>query len=476
MPLPELLYETLLGVARPALRLAAPFSEPVRRAVRGRQQSWLRLLEWAWLKRVDDRPLVWVHAPSVGEALMAQAVIRELRDRLPGIQTVFTHFSPSAERMLDEVGADVSGYLPWDTRRTVRSLLQALRPSAIVFVRTEIWPVLTREAHRDGVPLVMVNAVLTEGSGRLSGPGRALLEAAYRRLDGVGAVSEEHGALYRRLGVPEARIRVTGDARFDQVWDRIQARGLYELRGQPDAAERVPDALRPIWQILDDPGTFTVVAGSTWPDDEKVLLPPITVLRRGRRLRVIIAPHEPTPTHLAALERRLDGLSLRHARLGPLLAGTRAGAGDAAVSDRVPPEVVVVDRMGLLADLYALAAVAYVGGGFGTAGLHSVVEPATLGVPVLYGPAHGNAREAGALAAAGGGFVLRGPGDVDEHLRRLAEDPEATADAGARAREFVRSQTGSARRNADLVVECMDAAPREGEHGTQRQTQPEPGR
>jgi 3-deoxy-D-manno-octulosonic-acid transferase len=454
VPLPELFYESVVVLARPVLRVVGLFNQEVRRAVRGRQQSWLRFLEWAWLKRVPDRPLIWVHAPSVGEALMAQAVITQLRARLPGMQALFTHFSPSAERMVKEVGADVSGYLPWDTRWAMRAIVGALRPSAVVFVRTEIWPVLTREAVRAGVPLVMINAVLSEESGRLRGPARAFLEPAYRRLSGVGAVSPEHGDRYRRLGVPADRIRVTGDARFDQVWDRIETRGLFELRGEPDAHKRVPEPLRAIWRLLDDPGTFTVVAGSTWPEDEKVLLPPVTVLRRGRRLRVIIAPHEPTPAHLATLERRLDDLSLRHARLGPLLAGARAGPNDTAISDRVPPEVVVVDRMGLLADLYALAAVAYVGGGFGTAGLHSVVEPAALGVPVLYGPAHGNAREAAELAATGGGFVVRSAGDIEERLRTFADEPGVAPAAGVLAREFVRSETGSAARNATLVMEC----------------------
>jgi 3-deoxy-D-manno-octulosonic-acid transferase len=464
VPLPELLYESVVILARPVLRVVALFNEEVRQAVRGRQESWLRFLEWAWLKRVPDRPLIWVHAPSVGEALMAQAVIAQLRARLPGMQAVFTHFSPSAERMVKEVGADVAGYLPWDTRWAMRAILGAFRPSVVVFVRTEIWPVLTREAVRAGVPLVMINAVLAEESGRLSGPARAFLQPAYRRLSGVGAVSPEHGDRYRRLGVSAERIRVTGDARFDQVWDRIEARGLFELRGEPDAHQRVPEPLRPVWRLLDDPGTFTVVAGSTWPEDERVVLPPITVLRRGRRIRLIIAPHEPTPAHLTTLERRLDDLSLRHARLGPLLAGSRASTSDEVVSDRAPPEIVVVDRMGLLADLYALAAVAYVGGGFGTAGLHSVVEPAALGVPVLSGPAPGKTQEAAELAATGGGFVVRSAGDIEERLRTFADEPGTAPAAGVLAREFVRSETGSAARNATLVMECTWP----GGRGTQR--------
>jgi 3-deoxy-D-manno-octulosonic-acid transferase len=445
MPFPEQLYEAAWAVARPGVRAASLLSPKLRRGVQGRSASASRFREWAASERSVDRPLVWVHAPSVGEGYMAQAIIGALRARRPDVQVAFTHFSPSAERMVADVGADVWGYVPWDTRGSVRPVLEALRPAAVVFVRTEVWPVLAREAAAAGARLLLVNAVLSEGSGRLSRPARGFMAAVYRRLDVVGAVSPEHASRYRELGVPADRVQVTGDARFDQVWDRVEQRGLYGLRGRDDAADRVPDPLRPIWSVLHDPSTFTVVAGSTWPADERVLLPPLTVLRRDRRIRLVVAPHEPSAAHLEALERRLDRLSLRHSRLSALVT--------AAAS---PPQVVVVDRMGVLADLYALADAAYVGGGFGRAGLHSVVEPAALGVPVLFGPAHGNAREAAELAARGGGFVVASTADVESRIRALADEPGSATAAGARARAFVRAETGSAVRHAELILAALE--------------------
>ena len=443
MSLPETAYETALAAFRPGLRLAALFSEKGRRGVRGRSESLRRFREWAERERTDA-PLVWVHAPSVGEALMAQATIRVLRERRPDLQVAFTHFSPSAERVVDEIGADVAGYVPWDTRGPVRRALRALRPTALVFVRTEVWPVVSRETAKAGCRLLLVNAVLSEGSGRLSRLGRAFLESAYRRLDGVGAVSDSHAERYELLGVPPGRIRVTGDARFDQVWERIERRGLFDLRGEPDATDRVPEELRPIWRVLHDPARFTFVAGSTWLADEKVLLPTLPVLRSTHPFRLILAPHEPTRQHLEALERRLDRNSLRHARLSALVA-----AGSPA------PEAVVVDRLGVLADLYGLADAAYVGGGFGTSGLHSVVEPAALGVPVMFGPEHGNAREAGELAASGGGYVVEGPGEVETLLRRMIDDRAIVREAGEKARSFVRGETGAAVHNAELILEHL---------------------
>ena len=430
MSVSETLYEALLMAARPAARVAALFGGRTRRGVRGRDETLRRFEAWSAADRDPDRPLVWLHAPSVGEALMAKAIIAALREELPGAQFAFTHFSPSAERMADSVGADVWGYLPWDTRGPLRRALAALRPAALVFVRTEVWPLAAREAQRSGAAVLLVNAVLAEGSSRLRALSRGVMEAVYRRLDAVGAVSADHAARYERLGVPASAIEVTGDARFDQVWRRVQAGPSEEAAGLVAA--------------LADPDAFQVVAGSTWPSDERVLLPATAVLRRDLPIRLIVAPHEPTASHLEALERRLDRHALRHARLGAIMA-----AGGAL------PEVVVVDRLGVLADLYAAGDVAYVGGGFRGAGLHSVVEPAALARPVLFGPGHTNAREAGALADAGGGFVVSGAGEVESTLRRLAGDRVALEAAGEAAVELVRAGTGAGARNAKLIARAV---------------------
>jgi 3-deoxy-D-manno-octulosonic-acid transferase len=443
--LPERAYEVAFAACRPGFHAAALVSGRARKAVVGRRKTLARFQSWSGSERDPGRPVVWVHAPSVGEALMAQAIIEELKAARPDAQVAFTHFSPSGERIASEVGADVWGYSPYDTRRPVRRVLAALQPDVIAFVRTEVWPVITREAAQVGARMVLVNAVLSEGSGRLRWLGRSFLEAAYRRLDQVGAVSEASADRYEILGVPPGRVRVTGDARFDQVWRRIEERGLARLRDDPDAADKVPAELQPFWRVLEDPEAFTLVAGSTWPADEKVLLPAAAVLRRTRNLRLVIAPHEPSAPNLEALERRLDRQALPHARLSALVAA-RAPA----------PQVVVVDRLGVLADLYTLGDAAFVGGGFGRNGLHSVIEPAAIGVPVLFGPNHGNAREAGALAAAGGGFVVEGAGGLEDRLRDLMDEPIRIRSLGESARAYVESETGAAARNAELILERLE--------------------
>jgi 3-deoxy-D-manno-octulosonic-acid transferase len=119
------------------------------------------------------------------------------------------------------------------------------------------------------------------------------------------------------------------------------------------------------------------------------------------------------------------------------------------------PPAVLVDRVGVLADLYALADAAYVGGGFGHRGLHSIIEPAALGVPVLFGPQHGNAREADELAAHGGGVIVRNADELGAALVRLLRDDTARAEAARRAAAYVTAKLGGAQRNADLILSLI---------------------
>lgn len=430
MSLVERCYAGGLRVLRPALEALPLPRGKVRRGVEGRRDAVDVLFEWAGAERASDRPLLWLHAPSVGEALMAQAILEALRARLPDAQFAFTHFSPSAERVAQRLGADIAGYLPWDVAGDVRRALDALRPAVLAFVRTEIWPALTREAHARDIPLALVNAVLSEGSGRARAPARWLLRPAYGRLDAVGAVAAADGARFAALGVAADRVHVTGDARFDQVYARVQRL----------------DRASPLLARLRDGARLTIVAGSTWDADVARLLPAVTLARTVTDARLILAPHEPDEPHLEAAEKALRAHGIASARL--------AQVEDEGETAPLPPAV-LVDRVGVLADLYALADIAYVGGGFGRDGLHSVVEPAALGVPVLFGPHHGNAREAAELAADGGGFNVRDEGELSAGLVRLVRDEAARREAGRKACAYVASRLGGAERNADLILSLI---------------------
>ncbi len=415
----------LLGASAAALtQLPLPGDGKLARALRARRQVIGHVEAWAAAAREIARPLLWMHAPSVGEGLQARPVIELLRARHPQWQFAYTWFSPSAERFASQLPVDVVGCLPFDTGSSARRMLDALRPTALVMAKLDVWPRLVETAHARRVRLGIISATLAATSSRAGGFARALLRDAYAALDAVGAIDADDASRLERLGVRGEVVTVTGDTRYDQVAARARAAD----RGSPLLARLT--STRP-----------TLVAGSTWPADEEVLLLAWESLRRSRpELRLVIAPHEPTPAHLIPIERWAARAQLRLARLDTADAGT---------------DVILVDRVGVLGELYALAGAAFVGGGFHAAGLHSVLEPAAFGAPVIFGPRHLGSRDAGLLLAAGGGRSVSSVHEMEVALRDWLGAGDSHRRAGAAAHAVVTAGLGAAERSASLVESLM---------------------
>ena len=428
MRLSETLYDWGTEAGRRLLP-HTPFLPPkVQSSIAGRRDLIRRVESWAEEHR-RDVPLVWFHAPSVGEGLQTRPVIEALSLLRPDLQIFYSFFSPSAEKLAQKMPVDYADYMPFDVVTELTQVMEALRPEAIVFGKLDVWPNVTRVARWRDVKLALVSATLAADSSRLRWPTRRLLAPAYGRLDAVGAISGDDAERLVRLGVPSDRIEITGDARFDQVWAR--ARAL--------------DPTRPPVSLLRGHQGLTLVAGSTWPEGERHLVAALAQLReRHPDLRAVIALHEPTADHLSRLEAHLETVALGHVRLSELESG--------AAETR---EVIVVDSVGVLGELYALADVAYVGGGFGRRGLHSVLEPAALGAPMIFGPRHANAREAAELIAAGGAVSVTDARALERSLQRWLADPEMRGAAGAAALGYVQAYLGGGQRNAELVSKLL---------------------
>jgi 3-deoxy-D-manno-octulosonic-acid transferase len=389
-----------------------------RRGIRRRYASWSR-------HRDLDRPLLWMHAPSVGEGLQARVVIDLVRSRRPEIQVAYTFFSPSAESFAKTLNVDFSDYLPFDTAGDMSAVLNALRPTALVFSKLDVWPVLVSQASNRGIRLGLISGTVSEASSREGLVATALLHECYESLDRVGAASDVDAERIIALGTNPAHVVVTGDTRYDQVWKRA------------NSVRHDSDLLAPLASVRP-----TLVAGSTWPSDEEVLLDAWSAIKREiPDARLVIAPHEPTPAHLTPIEQWASAEHLSLARLGDPLATSA--------------DVVLVDRTGVLGDLYSLATAAFVGGGFHAAGLHSVLEPAAFGVPVAFGPRHANSRDAVMLHRGRGGDSVVTTDETIEVLELWLGDAGARARAGAAARALVERGLGAAERSYELVMELL---------------------
>ncbi len=429
MALPLGLYRIVLRALRALSPVLMKGESKLARGLRCRRDAHERLTAAA--TALSDGPTVWVHASSVGESLQARAVIDVLRRRMPGLQVVFTIFSPSAEVMLRNFPADVSSYLPWDLPEVMGPVLDAVRPDVIVFTQREVWPTLAEEAAARGVPTVLIAGTMPQGAGRLSVPGKILLGPAFRSLRAIAAVSKEDGDRFGLLGVRSDRLTVTGDPGVEAARDR---------------AARI-DSRAPHMRIFGvgsgGDGGPILVAGSTWPSDEEVLIPALAQVRRSvPGLRLVLAPHEPGGYDFVGLGRRLEADGWTTALLGKT--GSVLGV-----------DAILVDRVGVLADLYSLASVAYVGGGFHSSGLHSVVEPAAVGVPVLIGPRHQGSVHATRLLAAGGARVVTDVNVFADTLREWLEVPKKNEEHAQLAMDYIENQQGAAGCTADLITQFL---------------------
>ena len=423
-------YKVLMSLARVVSPLVSHGSSKLARGVAGRRSAHEKLARWGKEQRDAGRPTVWFHAPSVGEGLQALAVIDALRERDPSVQIAFTRFSPSADRFASRMSVDVTAYLPWDLPGPIGHVLDTMSPDLIVFTKTEVWPVVVDESLRRGMEVALVAGTVVEGSSRLRPLARVLLAPSWRALSRVCAVADEDATRLRSLGVQGDALSVTGDPGIDSAAERAQAADPGAPLLAPFNAEARP----------------TVVAGSTWSSDEDVLIPALAIARqRVPDIRLILAPHEPDPDHVAVLSRRLaaDGWS----------AATLSSVEESGSAHGV--DAVVVDRVGALADLYTIGQIAYVGGGFHAAGLHSVLEPAAARLPILFGPRHHSSRAAADLIAVDAARSVVGRDTLAEALVAWLTDDDARRQAAESAFGYIHKHLGAARRTAAVLFELL---------------------
>ena len=445
MSLLENLYNVAVNALRPLLPAFGAASPKVSAAVEGRRAATGDIVRWAERERDPFRPLLWLHGSSAGELAGAIPVVDRVRAERPDLQLLVSYSSPSAESVLEELAPDYAGYPPLETMAACREALERSRPDAMVFAKLDAWPALTRAAAELEIPLGMINATVRPSSSRLRGPGRQLLVPSYGRLDAVGAVSEEEVERLELLGTRKEAIQVTGDASFERALERVDR----ARQASSGSGRRLPDGT---------PGQVRLCAGSTWPEDERVLVEAVAVLTASRQtgaddLELILVPHEPD----ASAVKRIRALCMEHLGVDPRLwSAGPAPVGAARPGSGMPPPL-IVDAVGFLAELYLECDLAWVGGGVGGEGLHSVVEPAAAGLPVLFGPVY-DRWEARQMVQRGIAVEAE-PDLAPSILSGLVGDPGRRAEMGGEARSYVESGRGATEASARLVMGLLSGKP-----------------
>ncbi len=387
-------------------------------------------------RREGEASCVWIHAVSVGEVAAAKPVVDELRRILPGHAFAISVATPEGRaRAAALFQSDFVFYAPYDFIWSVRRAYDAIRPAAIVCMEFELWPNLWREAIRRGIPIVVSNGRMTERAlSRVRctmkfpcGTAMTHLRMGYAT---IVAQTEEYAARFRALGSKPERVSVAGNVKWD-----IPA-------GDPT---RLPDAVRAIAA-----GGPLLVAGSTREGEEEIVARSFAEVRRALpAARLAFAPRhaERDPAAVEALGR--EGLSF--VRLSEI-----RGAGAGSPTPGAP--VLLVDTVGDLAAIYALAAAAFVGGSLVSVGGQNPLEPAAAGVPVLFGPSMENFKaEAQRLLEAGAARTVEAEGvrSLAGAWKDLLADGAKRAAMGAAGRTLVEKNRGAARRNAEAIARAL---------------------
>ncbi len=389
--------------------LISPWNPKAKLCLKGRRH-WYAKLQGA-LGR--DEKVIWFHCASLGEFEQGRPVIEGIRELLPGRKILLTFFSPSGfEKRKDYKGVDHVMYLPLDTRRNAQKFLDLVSIELAIFIKYEFWYHFLKQLKTKGIPLY-----LASGNFRKDQLFFRWYGLWYRRiLDLFTHIFVQNEDSQKLLaGIGYTRVSIAGDTRFDRVHELPQSKFSHPALEHFGKNSRI------------------IVAGSTWEKDERLLAQAYSEL--GEQLYWIIAPHELSEGHIRSLQERFPG-SVRYTELeGEVPRGCR---------------VILVDTIGKLSYLYRYGTLAYIGGGFGK-GIHNILEAATYGLPVIFGPEHAKFLEALELSALGGAFPIGTETELLFTIRQQLENPKLLKTSSQIAANFVSERVGATSAILDKV-------------------------
>jgi len=377
-----------------------------------------------WLGTPPSKPIIWVHAVSVGEVLTISGLVAELRLRFPEHRIVVSTTTVTGQKLARKrFGEDNVFYFPLDFAFTIRPYLRALAPQLIIIAETEFWPNFLRLAKKNGSKIAVVNARISDrsfpGYRRL----RPWLSRALTNIDLFLTQTEEDSRRLAEIGAAAQRIQISGNLKFDV---------------SPPAPPPIVESLRSaFYQASAGP---ILVCGSTVDDEEPLLLRAFeNVLASHPRAVMILAPRY--PERFREVAELLKKLGLRFWRRS-LWSGEAIAGG-----------VFFVDTIGELAALYSLGTLAFVGGSLVPRGGHNIIEPAQYGVPIIIGTHTENFRDVVSLFRAQNALKVVGPAELPLAFMELISDEGERMALGRRAADTIRAQQGATER----VLVALDA-------------------
>ncbi len=411
----KIFYNLFIYLFMAALWLVSPFKHKAKLLRKGRLETLRGVKERMAQIRAQrgDHPTVWLHCASLGEFEQGRTIIDQLRRETPELIVVVTFFSPSGYVPRHNYpGADAVFYLPSDTPRNARRVVAAIGAQKVIFVKYEFWNYYLRAISRSGADLIIVSALFQPRMSFFRWYG-GFFRGMLKYFSHLFVQDQSSMELLKSIGVEN--VTVAGDTRFDRVKEITSL--TVEL---------------PIVESFAHGASQVMVCGSSWGEDEALLA---ELYKANPQIKMIFAPHNVTPTTVESLEKLFEGKATqRYTQTNPEKVKTA--------------QVLIIDCIGILSSVYKYGSTAYIGGGFGH-GIHNILEAATWGLPVIFGPKYQRFAEARDLIEQKGAISISNYTQLKDSYQKQIDNLEALSKI---TREYVEQKCGA----TQMVVKYLN--------------------
>jgi 3-deoxy-D-manno-octulosonic-acid transferase len=395
------LYSLAVFLVSMSLRIVAIFNKKIKLFVDGRKETFHKIAD---LKK--DKT-IWFHAASLGEFEQARPIIEDLKKNHNQYKILVTFFSPSGYEVTKNYNfADVICYLPLDSKLNARKFIEEVRPSMAIFIKYEFWPNLLNELKKKEVSTILVSGILREKQLFFKWYG-GFMRTSLEAFDHFFVQNKKSKELLKLISFKN--VTIAGDTRFDRVSEILEQDNLLNFISEFKNNQ------------------YTMVAGSTWKEDEELLVQYINN-EASENEKFIIAPHNIKSEAILELQKSINKKTVLYS----------------AKENKVLEEyqVFIIDTIGILTKIYASADIAYVGGGLKT-GLHNILEPATFGIPILIGNKYNKFKEAVDLVNIGGCISVKNQEEFTENLIALKNDENFRKRTGIINKRYIEDNLGA---------------------------------
>lgn len=403
------------------------FNKKIKQGYQGRKKLF-SILKNTLKDKTKNRLLV--HCASVGEWEQAVPLIEKIKTTNPDLFVIVSFFSPSGYHFLKKnLPVDLKIYFPIDSQKNMRKFFKIIQPKLWIISKFDIWPIAVKIANEMNIPIVNTAATLSLNSNRNKGIAKKINKLVFSKIDHYFPIASDDEKRFIEMGVKEENITCTGDTRYDRVVSRLK-----KLADQPELA------------IFKNNEGIKFIAGSIWPLDEAQLLPAlVNLMKKHQNLKLILVPHELHESHLKDIEKIFVKNKIKTERYT-----------DFEENNGTETRVAIINTIGILARLYKQSNIAYIGGSFGTDGIHNVMEPAVFEQPVVFGPNYANSAEAFELLKVKGAFSLKNSEELEYLIEKLIVDNEFLAQAGKNAGNLIQRKIGATDKIINKLKEKYD--------------------